>query len=237
MTLPFRFKEFSVSDQGCGMKLSSDAVLLGAYSKPPSSGRILDIGCGCGVLSLMMAQQSNHAIIDAVEINEAAAKQARENFIYSQWPERIQIFHSPIQEFAEKTTHTYDCIISNPPYFHNQLKSANPDFTQSKHTEELDHHDLCSVVSKLLHERGLFWVILPAVERRAFLIKALQNGLFCKKMLSIFDKAGKPPVRNIFCLEKNPVTTAVWEDLIIKSASDEYTDGYIELTKDFYLSF
>jgi tRNA1Val (adenine37-N6)-methyltransferase len=237
MTLPFRFKEFSVSDTDCGMKLSSDAVLLGTYAKPPQTGRILDIGCGCGILSLMMAQKSKHAVIDNVEINIAATKQANENFIKSKWADRLSVFHEHIQEFAKKATHNYDCIISNPPYFHNQLKSADMDVSQSKHTAELDHHDLCACVSKLLHEKGLFWVILPTTERISFLNTALQHGLFCKKMLSVFDKADKPAVRNIFCLGKELVLAAEWEELVIREEDDKHTHEYVELTKPFYLGY
>jgi tRNA1Val (adenine37-N6)-methyltransferase len=231
----FEFKEFSVSDAGCGMKLSSDAVLLGAYVKPPTSGRILDIGCGCGILSLMMAQHSKGAQIDAVEINEEAAIQARKNFDNSNWAGRIQVYHEPLQEFTSKCQFDYDCIISNPPYFHNHLHSSDADTTQSKHTVDLNFTALCSSVSKLLSHSGSFWVILPASERMAFINNALQQGLYCKKVLTISDKPDKTPVRNIFCLGKTIALEVIWEDLTIRAKDGKYSDEYIGLTKDYYL--
>ena len=230
----FQFKEFSVSDDDCGMKLSSDAVLLGAYVQPPQTGRILDIGCGCGILSLMMAQRSQ-AMIDAVEIDEAAASQAGRNFEDSRWAERLQVFHEPVQEFATKNPHAYDGIISNPPYFHNQLGSADVAARQARHTVALNYCDLCRCASELLTEKGLFWVILPASERMIFLSTALQYGLYGKKILSIFDQADKGPLRIILCLSKSIIMEATWEELIIKKANETYTAEYIALTKDFYL--
>ncbi len=231
----FQCKEFSVSDADCGQKLSTDAILLGAYANPPASGRILDIGCGCGILALMMAQQSRQATIDSVEINKAAACQAQQNFENSPWALRLKVYHVPVQEFTYQSQGKYNFIISNPPYFHEQLKSAEAATRQSKHSEELSFTELCKCVVQLLYESGTFWVIMPVSEKIGFLNAALAHSLFCRKMLTIFDKADKPPVRLIFCLQKQMVMTAEWDELVIRGEDNEYTAAYIELTKDFYL--
>lgn len=231
----FRFKQFIISDDGCGQKLSTDAVLLGAYAKPPQNGQILDIGSGCGILALMMAQQSAFATIDAVETNIEAASQAQLNFDNSKWADRITIHHTSVQEYSKHLRNHYDCIISNPPYFQNQLKSTDEAISQAKHTNELDFTDLCICVSKLLKDDGLFWVILPASEKQSFLNIALQKGLFCKKLLSISDKEEKPAIRNIFCLSKEISQTTISDNFVIRDKNDQYTRDYIDLTKDYYL--
>jgi tRNA1Val (adenine37-N6)-methyltransferase len=182
----------------------------------------------------MMAQRSQ-AMIDAVEIDEAAALQAGRNFKNSRWVERLKVYHEPVQEFATKNSHAYDGIISNPPYFHNQLGSADVAARQARHTVELSYSDLCRCASELLTENGLFWVILPALERMIFLSTALQYGLYGKKMLSIFDQADKKPVRIILCLCKSIIMEATWDELIIKGTEEAYTTEYIALTKNFYL--
>ena len=208
-------------------------MLLGAYAKPPQNGQLLDIGSGCGILALMMAQQSAWATIDAVETNIEAARQSQLNFENSKWADRITLHHTSVQEFAKQFHHHYDCIISNPPYFQNQLKSNDKAVRQAKHTTDLDFTDLCFCVSKLLKGEGLFWVIVPASEMQSFLNIALQQGLFCKKTLTIFDKAEKPAIRNIFCLSKEISQTTISENLVIRDKYDQYTRDYIDLTKDY----
>ena len=231
----FRFKEFAVSDTGCGMKLSSDAVVLGAYAKPPESGKILDIGCGCGILTLMMAQQSKHAYIDALDIDEAACRTTTLNCNNSHWKDRISVHNGSLEAFCNTSAGGYDCIISNPPYFHNQLRSSESKTSLARHASELNYDSLCSGVAQLLLPSGLFWVIVPYSERSGLLNAALGSGLFCKKTLNIYNTADSEAVRSFFCFCKEIILNVETEELVIKDGNNDYSEGYKELTKDYYL--
>ena len=231
----FRFKQFTISDAQCGMKLSSDAVLLGAYAQPPQTGHILDIGCGCGILALMMAQQSRAAHIDAIDVDEDACTAATFNTANSPWKHRIRVHHCSLVEFCTLSDMSYDCIISNPPYFHNQLKSGDDKISLAKHTADLNYDSLCCAVSLLLKDTGLFWVILPAYMRQEFLYAALGKGLFCKKLIHISHTVESTAVRVILCLSKKIIMKVETEHLFIKDKNNRFTSEYKFLTRDYYL--
>src|SRR5437763_249939 len=125
----FRFKQFTIQQQYCAMKVCTDACLFGAWTvstitneKLPA-GYVLDIGAGTGLLSLMLVQQLKNSIIHAIEIDGAAAKQAGENFVASPWGEQLNIFNTAIQSFSP--TQRYDFITTNPPFFQDDLASPN----------------------------------------------------------------------------------------------------------------
>ena len=231
----FRFKQFTISDAQCGMKLSSDAVLLGAYAEAPQMGHILDIGCGCGILALMIAQKSRDSHIDAIDVDEDACTATTFNIANSPWKHKIRVHHCSLVEFCTLSDMSYDCIISNPPYFHNQLKSGDDKISLAKHTADLNYDSLCSAVSLLLKEAGLFWVILPATAGSEFLYAALHNGLFCKKAVYISHTIESDAVRVIFCFSKDIIMKVETEHLIIKDKNMNYTSEYKSLTEDFYL--
>lgn len=117
----FDFKQFSICQDQCSMKVGTDGVLLGAWAD--GGRRILDIGTGTGIIALMMAQRFPDAAIDAIEIDHDACRQAAGNIAATPFADRIRIHECPIQHF--QTTMRYDAIVSNPPYFINSMK--NPD--------------------------------------------------------------------------------------------------------------
>ncbi|MBU3715082.1 MAG: methyltransferase, partial [Ferruginibacter sp.] len=162
MSNPFQFKQFTVHQDKCAMKVCTDSCLFGAWinsliQKHPYKSA-LDIGTGTGLLSLM-ASQGNHLKIDAIEIEENATLQAKENVSASVWRNLIHVYHTPIQEFIPLKT--YDVIFSNPPFFENDLMSTNAEKNAAKHHTGLTLEVLAHFISGHLSSQGIAMVLLP----------------------------------------------------------------------------
>lgn len=151
----FIFKKFSIHQHKCAHKVGTDAVLIGSWAKVNEARTILDIGTGTGIIALMMAQKSR-ATIDAIDIEQSSYEQATENASHSIWADRIKVYHTSLQDFANKTTKKYDAIITNPPYFVDSSKAPDEERSHARHTDTLTFADLISGVKKLLNDTGLF---------------------------------------------------------------------------------
>lgn len=229
----FRFKQFSVNDDRCSMKVGTDAVLLGAWCTVGGAKRILDIGTGSGVIALMMAQRSlitTH--IDAVELLPHDAVEAKANVQASPWPEKISVIQSSIQDY--RPPDAYDLIVCNPPYFSKSLLPPQEDRTTVRHTETLPHHELIEAAVRLLAPSGQFSVILPTAQGAVFLRESTERRLCLRKITRFFSRAGKPQKRSLmtFQLAKN----ASHEDSLFLYGPDRNrSEAYVRLTQDFYL--
>jgi tRNA1Val (adenine37-N6)-methyltransferase len=232
----FRFKQFTVNQSDCAMKVGTDGVLLGSWCKVENAVPVLDIGSGTGIIALMIAQRNGNAKIDAVEIDKAAAMQAAENVKVSPWPERIRLFCEPIRQFAGQCLQKYDLIVSNPPYFVNSLKSPHPSRTTARHADALPLEDLIAVVEKLLHKEGRFAVILPPEQAEITLAIASQNDLHLVRQTVVFTTPTSPVRRCLMEFSKTEHTPENSE-LVIEYSSNNFTEEYCALTKDFYLKF
>src|SRR5664279_1596216 len=144
---PFRFKHFSVDDSKCAMKVGTDGVLMGAWADVSAAEKILDIGTGCGLIALMAAQRSN-ANITAIDIDEDATLQSKENFLSSPWHERIEAIHATVQQF--QPDFLFDLIICNSPFFKNALKTPYHERNLARHNDTLPFDSLVSSVNRLL---------------------------------------------------------------------------------------
>ena len=235
----FRFKQFTIYQDRCAMKVGTDGVLLGAWARvKPSAKRILDIGTGTGLLALMMAQKSHNqaTMIDAVEINHPAFFQARQNFEASPWYARLKIYPSSIQKFARIVPYSYDLILTNPPYFHRSHKAKTTARTQARHSDTLPPQDLLKAVQKLLQPEGSFQLIMPVEEGLAFQELAKDYSLFCHRILHFKPKPDKAAKRLLmeFCKFERRGNIEVSE-LIGRGEDNLHTEEYRSLTKDFYL--
>ncbi len=229
----FQFKQFSLRDDHSPMKISTDAVLLGAWTNEDPS-EILDIGTGCGIIAIMLAQKTN-AVIDAVEINAAAAEEAKRNVSACKWKELIHIHPISFKEFFLKSDKKYGLIVSNPPYFSDLLKSPNKLKNLAKHDIQLTFDELISGVKKLLLPEGKFNVILSANESKVFRDKMIIEKLYCTKILEVRPTSTKPVNRLLmqFSFQKIPL---VKDEFVIRNNKD-FTEEYKFFTKDFYLRF
>lgn len=231
----FLFRQFTVYHDKCAMKVGTDGVLLGACANIKGIKSILDVGTGTGLITLMLAQRSN-APIDAVEIEKDAAQQAMQNVAASPWQERIKIHHIPFQEYSRQTASRYDLIISNPPYYHNDLKSPDVLRNKARHTIQLNYNDLIEGSDKLLTAEGRLCVILPHDMSDAFINHAWFYGLYPLRILKICPTASRPPSRVVLECSRyknhRPDTTEI---AIMKDDLTSYTEEYKKLTDEYYL--
>lgn len=229
----FRFKQFTVHQDKCAMKVGTDAVLLGSWVNTEGAKNILDIGTGTGIIAMMLAQKSK-AQIDAVDICPEAFMQATENAGESLWAERIFVHHISFQEFASATKKKYDLVVSNPPYFSDAPKPHTLGRIQSRHTDHLPFNELVEGVKKIISPEGKFCVVLPCREGVAFMDEAMKQGLFCKNILHVKTKMDKLEKRLLMEFTLSLVSMEE-KEMVIRSGENEFSREYVEMTREYYL--
>ena len=220
------------------MKIGTDAVLLGAWVFLENEiDSILDVGSGTGIIALMLAQRSFALTIDAVEIDNDAYEQTVTNFENSNWGDRLYCYHSSFQNFADEIAEedeTYDLIISNPPFYTDEFESKNDARNKARFTTSLSFNELLKGVSKILSKKGKFAVIIPFKEEQGFVKLAKENNLFLNRVCHVKGNPSSAFKRSLleFSFEDKKL---IKENLTIEIKRHQYTDEYINLTKDFYL--
>ena len=222
------------------MKIGTDSVLLGAWcpvGHPEASGpfSVLDIGAGTGILSLMIAQRTSAVQIDAIEIDENAYEQCVENFENSPWSDRLFCFHAALDEFVDEPEDEYDLIISNPPFYAEDFKSDNYQRDLARFQEAMPFEELIEAAALLLSENGIFAVIIPFKEEEKFIDLCAEVELYPVKVTRIKGSHNTPIVRSLLAFKRYELSVLIADQLVIEINRHEYTDDYIELTKDFYL--
>lgn len=234
-SLPFKFKEFSVNQDQCAMKIGTDGVLLGAWTSVELNPfSVLDIGAGTGVLSLMIAQRSYAENIEALEIDADAYEQCSENFENSPWADRLFCYHASLLEFVEEIDDKFDLIICNPPFYSENYKTENTSRDLARFNDAMPFEHLIFAVANLLSKDGLFSVVIPVKEERKFIELASKSGLFPNRILHVKGNPDSEIKRSLleFSFTESATKTS---QLVIETERHQYTEDYINLTKDFYL--
>ncbi|WP_238116530.1 tRNA1(Val) (adenine(37)-N6)-methyltransferase [Vibrio cincinnatiensis] len=227
----FKFKQFSIDSKACGMPVSTDGVLLGAWAFTHLPKRILDIGSGTGLLSLMCAQRFAQAHIFAIDVEPQAFSATTYNVAHSPWQERIEVQQQDI------LTHSYpsrfDAIICNPPYFTSGEMAQSYQRALARHTQTLTHSNLIQRLDDLLTHNGRACFILPIQEGEVFIQLAQQHGWHLQRLCKVCPSPSKPAHRLLFELGKE-MNEAEQSQLTIH-AQNGYSEDFIALTRDFYL--
>ena len=226
---PFHFKNFSILQSKNVFRVGTDGVLLGVLSKVNGAQKILEVGTGTGLISIMIAQRNPIASIFALDINEEAVKIAEENFNNSPFNLRLNV---KLQDFKTfETEEKFDLIISNPPYF--EENSSKKDILARQQTE-LSFDTLIEKSAKLLAKNGKFAVIIPFESGEYFEKTAFENNLFLSRKVKIFGIKNSTPKRWI--LEFGLLSSEILEEeFTIEKFPRVYSEEYLELTKDFHL--
>jgi tRNA1Val (adenine37-N6)-methyltransferase len=261
MSAGFRCKQFYVAHDACAMKVGTDALLLGAWAEVPAAiplnvpqekpqtSAILDIGCGSGILSLMLAQRTPSAVmLDAVELDGAAATQAKDNAKQSPWAHRIRVIERDILTYPDSCDHPhrrrYQLIISNPPFFAAALVCKDEQRAKARHTDSLSFAALLATAALLLAEDGVFSLVLPCEAAEQLLQLALASGWWLKRCTLVSTLPGKTPIRTLFTLSRSNQPTPALpklvqnsDRLVIHQEDGSYSEQYRLLLRDFYLKF
>jgi tRNA1Val (adenine37-N6)-methyltransferase len=233
--MAFRFKQFSVEDDRSTMRVGTDAVLLGCWAEPGPARSILEIGTGCGVIALMMAQRTQ-CRIDAIDIDAESIEQARGNFLDSPWKDNLNAVCVSLQDIVASSGRKYDLIVANPPFFTGSLKPPDARRTTARHTTRLSPEELLAGVRHLLSNDGSFCVILPATEGMKFIATAEQEGLLHQRLMKVSPKVGKPVNRLLCMFTRHHCGKPVSEDLMIRQEDGNFTNEYIAFTHEYYFS-
>ncbi len=231
----FTFKQFFVAHDRCAMKVGTDGVLLGAWAPVAGVRRILDIGCGSGLIALMLAQRTPAAVtLDAVELESAAARQAEENVQASPWAARITVHQADIQSWSRECEKRYSLIVSNPPFFVPGMASSSAARDTARNTASLDHADLLQCAAQLIEEEGLFCVVLPVESGESLIELACAEGWHLRLRYDVAPYAQRPPNRLV--LGFSPTAGELLQErLAIRNQDKSYSADWLSLVTDFYL--
>jgi tRNA1Val (adenine37-N6)-methyltransferase len=234
-TEPFKFKQFSVAQDKCAMKIGTDGVLLGAWvSLDTAPKTILDIGAGTGVIALQLAQRSLAETIDAIEIDADAYEQCTDNFENSPWSDRLFCYHASIQEFVSEIQEKYDLIVSNPPFYTENFKTENRARNTARFIDALPFEHLVVSAAHLLSPDGIFAVILPKKQEENFIEIAAKSNIYPKQICRVKGSPTSEEKRSLITFSFHNVAPLL-ESLIVEVERHKYTNDYKKIVKDFYL--
>ncbi len=232
----FQFQQFSLAHHKSTMPIGTDAVLLGAWAAVHADTQsVLDIGCGCGIIGLMVMQRAKNGKVTFLDMDQCSMQEAESNGNNSPWKEHLSYYCTTIQEFAKETPQQFDLIVSNPPYFENSLKSPVATRTQSRHTDMLSFEELIISANSLLTKEGNFCVVLPRLAMENFVAIVKKNGLFVNNKTFIFPTVQKEANRVLLRFSKEE-NECIETSLILRNEKREYTDEYKKLTYSYHIN-
>ena len=224
----FKFRQFTVRQDRCAMKVGTDGTLLGAWARGGCS--ILDIGTGTGLIALMLAQRFPKSRVIGIDIDSEAVEQARDNVAESPF-HNVDIIEADVSDYRDSV---YEAIVSNPPYFEDSLECPDGQRTMARHTSALSYHDLMESAWQLLADGGELSLVIPFDCKARLESEAALVGFFKSRECAVRTTPKKQPRRYLLAFRKHPVELELSEG-VIETAPNVRSAWYHELTKDFYL--
>ena len=234
----FQFKQFTIHHDRCAMNVTTDSCFFGAWvareiqNEKLKMKNVLDIGAGTGLLSLMIAQK-NELNINAVEIDHDASHQAKENIEASPWKNQVHIFNEDILSFQPGKK--YDCIVSNPPFYENELASEQSKKNIAHHSEQLTISQVLKIIKEHLEADGIFFLMLPFKRKEEVERLLRKNGLYVMSSVILSQSVKHSPFRMIIkgvtkeTVQGHSTSVSIWDE------HQQYTRQFVDLLKDYYL--
>lgn len=233
--MSFRFKQFTVNHSKSSMKTGTDAVLLGIWADFENSQNLLDVGTGCGVISLIAAQKNQKLKITAIDIDKNSSDESAQNFKNSKWAERLNSLNISLHDFSEIYSEKFEHIICNPPFFSNSTPSPKESRHFARHTDKLKPKDFFEDCFKILAPEGKISIIIPTSESVVWIENSIVFGFSINNKTEVFAYPNKNSERTILEFSFEQKTFEKTEIFIRTGKNLNYTEQYIEFTKDFYL--
>lgn len=227
----FKFKQFTIVQDGCAMKVGTDGCLLGGWFNCSKSENILDVGCGSGLIAIMATQRCN-ALVTGIEIDSNAAIQAEENVKNSPWSERIKIVNCDFLEY--RTSKRFDTIVCNPPYFVNSLKCDRSQRTLARHSDSLNCKEFFAKCAEISTDTATVNIIIPSDIAEEWLSAAKENGFYASRITHIKTTPKKAPKRVLMEFSRSETTTNE-KTIIFEDGRGEYGEDVKNILRDFYL--
>lgn len=230
----FHFRDFSIDQSNSPLKVGTDAILLGASVEiSEDASLVLDVGAGTGVIAMLLASRYQHIHLTAIEPNESAFIDASINFSNATFSDRLHVAKTTIQDFAQ--TALFDIVVTNPPYFIDDLKSSDTDKMQAKHMDELAFFNFLDACLLHLKASGLFWLVLPKLIAEKSSEYLDNKGYKLVQKIRFHSNLQKPDIRWVLAFSKydNPlyekVHSLVEKELVIRNTDGSFHQDYIDL--------
>lgn len=231
--MAFKFKQFAIEHDRCAMKVNTDGILLGAWCELPAQGNVLDIGTGSGLIALMLAQRNPALTICGIEIDEASAQQAKGNFSASPFSSQLALVQQDLNDYQPQAR--FSLIVSNPPYFDNDLLSDDARRRQARHHQSLNFEQLFDFAVAHLTEEGCLALVLPDSALDNVMRVAADARMFLLSRLQVRARSSKAPYLSLLRFGFSPPVQRRDSELVIYQDGREYTEEYKALTSAFYL--
>lgn len=228
----FAFKDFLIKQQNSPLKVSTDAILLGAaVSGILPNSHILDVGTGNGVIALMLAARFENVQITAIDPHAGAFIDAKTNFKNSKFSTRLKVLQLTLRQLPEQQL--FDIIVSNPPYFLDSLASPAAHDAQAKHLTKASYFELLDDMHLHMTNEGQIWLILPAAVALSTIEYLEKKGFFCTQQIRFHANENKRDKRWVLCLEQSEKELQI-EDRYIRNLDGSFHDDYRQLAGDFH---
>ncbi len=233
----FRFKQFTMNNNAGGLKIGTDGVLLGAWARPVTDSVVWDVGCGGGLIALMVAQRMPDASVKAIEIDREASAEARVNAANSPWNDRVEVVEGDIHSVGPRLPRP-ELIVSNPPYYNSSgaIPAAGQSRDMARRDTTLSFKSLIELSTNVLLPSGNLCMISPYDRKAEIEWLCAINRLFVREQTAVSSRDGKAPIRILWHISRTD-GPCLCRELSIRDRAENFTDGYINLTKDYYLDF
>ncbi len=232
----FRFKQFNIKHERSAMKVGVDAVILGAWANLNSFDTVIDAGCGCGIIALMLAQRYKDLKIIGIDIDSDSCDEAIENVNNSPWKNRIEIIKANFNQICFNKSINVDHIVSNPPFYNSGIDGSLSSRMKARHIGDFGPDSLIKNGCKILTDTGKISLICPYDYYDTIEKAAKASGMYFSRLTSIRGNYHTKIKRILIELSKKE-NKCISSEITIEKDRGVATEEYINLTKDFYIKY